>query len=95
MLMVLVGDNAKKPRRAAARREKRIRFTADVEVRTSPGGKCVRKLMKGSCPEGAAPIKWIGGHAWSPGVYRALRVLGKSIDVAWERAFIRPLTFNN
>ncbi len=26
--------------------------------------------------------------------YQSLRLLGKSLDVAWERAFIRPLTFN-
>jgi hypothetical protein len=41
-----------------------------------------------------APIKMVGGRAWSPGIYRALRLLGKSLDVAWERAFIHPLTFN-
>jgi hypothetical protein len=41
-----------------------------------------------------APIKMVSGCAWSPGIYRALRLLGKSLDVAWERAFICPLTFN-
>ena len=41
-----------------------------------------------------APIKMVSGRAWSPGIYRSLRLLGKSLDVAWERAFIRPLTFN-
>ena len=41
-----------------------------------------------------APIKMVGGRAWSPGIYQALRLLGKSLDVAWERAFIHPLTFN-
>jgi len=40
-----------------------------------------------------APIKMVSGCAWSPGIYRALRLLGKSLDVAWERAFIHPLTF--
>ena len=94
-LAAAVGDNAEKPKRTTVRRDKKTRFAADVEVRASPGGECVREPTKGSCPEGAAPIKWIGGRAWSPGVYRALRVLGKSLDVAWEKAFIRPLTFNN
>ena len=41
-----------------------------------------------------APIKIVGGCAWSPGIYQALRLLGKSLDVAWEKMFIRPLTFN-
>ena len=41
-----------------------------------------------------APIKMVGGRAWSPGIYRSLRLLGKSLDVAWERAFVHPLTFN-
>ncbi len=41
-----------------------------------------------------ARIKMVRGHAWSPGIYRALRLRGKSLDVAWERAFIHPLTFN-
>ncbi len=41
-----------------------------------------------------APIKMVRGCAWSPGIYRALRLWGKSLDVAWERAFIHPLTFN-
>ena len=41
-----------------------------------------------------APIKMVGGRAWSPGIYQALRLLGKSLDVAWERVFIHPLTFN-
>jgi hypothetical protein len=40
------------------------------------------------------PIKTVSSRAWSPGIYRALRLLGKSLDVAWEGAFICPLTFN-
>jgi hypothetical protein len=40
------------------------------------------------------PIKMVRGRAWSPGIYRVLRLRGKSLDVAWERAFIHPLTFN-
>ncbi len=41
-----------------------------------------------------APIIMVRGRACSPGIYRALRLWGKSLDVAWERAFIHPLTFN-
>ena len=41
-----------------------------------------------------APIRMVSGRAWSPGIYQALRLLGKSLDVAWERVFIHPLTFN-
>ena len=90
-----VGDNEKQPKRTAARRDKKARFAVDVEVRTSPGSKGTLEPMKTICPGEAAPIKWIDGRAWSLGIYRALRSLGKSLDVAWEKAFIRPLTFNN
>jgi len=41
-----------------------------------------------------APIKMVSGRAWSLGIYRSLRLLGKTLDVAWELAFIHPLTFN-
>jgi hypothetical protein len=41
-----------------------------------------------------APIKIVSDRVWSWGIYRALRLLGKSLDVLWERAFICPLTFN-
>ena len=40
-----------------------------------------------------APIKVIDGRLWSPGVYCALRLLGKSLEVAWERAFVWPSHF--
>jgi hypothetical protein len=41
-----------------------------------------------------APIKMVRGCAWSPGIHRALRLQGKSLDVAWGRVFIHPITFN-
>jgi hypothetical protein len=90
-----VGDSEKQPKRTAARRDKKARFAVNVEVRTSPGSEGTLEPMKTICPGEAAPIKWIGGRAWSPGIYRALRLSGKSLDVAWKKAFIRPLTFNN
>ncbi len=40
-----------------------------------------------------APLIMMSGRAWSPGVYRALRLLGKTLDIAWERAFLRSLVF--
>ncbi len=43
-----------------------------------------------------APIKIVGGKPWSPGVYHNLRLMGNTLEVAWERAFIRTLfTFIN
>mgnify|MGYP001012625747 CR=1 FL=1 len=36
-----------------------------------------------------APIKVVDGRPWSPGVYQALRLLGKPLEIAWERVFIR------
>ncbi len=41
-----------------------------------------------------APIKMVGGKPWSPGVYRALQLLGNPLKVAWKQAFVRTLTFN-
>jgi hypothetical protein len=35
-----------------------------------------------------ATIKMVQGKVWSPGVYPALRMLGRSLDVAWEKAVI-------
>ncbi len=39
-----------------------------------------------------APLKIVDGLHWSPGIYRALRLLGETLDAAWEGAFIRMLT---
>jgi hypothetical protein len=35
-----------------------------------------------------APLLWVRGQRWSPGVYRSLRLLGRPLEVAWERAFL-------
>ncbi len=37
------------------------------------------------------PIKFVDGCRWSPGIYPAQRLLGMSLEVAWERAFVRAL----
>jgi hypothetical protein len=42
-----------------------------------------------------APLILMSGRAWSPGVYGALRLLGNTLDLAWERVFVRSLTFKN
>ena len=98
----VVGRDEKGPGQVEDRRTKKIQFAVDVEVRTLPGKDGVRTPMKGadrSGPEptkvmdGPAPIKMIKGCAWSPGIYRALRLMGKPLDVAWEKAFIRSSHF--
>ena len=40
-----------------------------------------------------APIKMIDGRPWSPNIYRNLRLIGKSLEVAWEKAFVRTSHF--
>ena len=40
-----------------------------------------------------APLLHVRGGRWSPGVYRSLRLLGRPLEVAWERAFIALPTF--
>jgi len=81
--MPAVGDNTKGPKPTAARPAAKVRFAVDM-----PTAEPTRQQDR------RAPIKMVGEHAWSPGIYRSLRLLGKSLDVAWERAFIHPLTFN-
>ena len=78
-----VGDNTKGSARPAAK----VWFAVDVEAHVGPTAEPTKQDQR-------APIKIVGGRAWSPGIYQALRLLGKSLDVAWEKAFIRPLTFN-
>jgi len=82
-----VGDNTKGPKQTAARPAAKVRFAEDVEAHAVPTVEPTKQDQR-------VPIKMVGRCAWSPGIYQALRQLGKSLDVAWERAFIHPLTFN-
>jgi hypothetical protein len=43
--------------------------------------------------EERAPLLYVHGRRWSPGVYRPLRLLGRPLEEAWERAFIAVPTF--
>ena len=43
--------------------------------------------------ESRAPIKLVDGRPWSPNIYRNLRLVGKSLEVAWEKAFVRASHF--
>ena len=43
--------------------------------------------------ESRAPIKIVDGRPWSPNIYRNLRLVGKSLEVAWEKAFVRASHF--
>ena len=81
------GGNTKGPAvkvRFAADVEVHTKFAADMEVRAKP----IKR-------DQWAPIKMMSERAWSPGIYQALRLLGKTlVVVVWERVFIHPLTFN-
>jgi hypothetical protein len=39
-----------------------------------------------------APLRYIHGKPWSPGVYRSLRLHGHPLEIAWKRAFVALLT---
>jgi hypothetical protein len=82
-----VRDNAKGPRLANARPSEKGRFAVKVAAKVDL---CTLPAEQNRL----APTKLVSGRAWSPGIYRALRLLGESLDVVWERAFICPLTFN-
>jgi hypothetical protein len=45
------------------------------------------------CVDERAPLHYVQGRRWSPGVYRSLRLLGKPLQVAWRRVFIALPTF--
>ncbi len=49
-----------------------------------------RLIQKSKSPVAVpqAPIKIVDGHHWSPGIYRTQRLLGKTLEVAWEGAFV-------
>jgi hypothetical protein len=83
---------------AEARPTAKVRFAVDVEevrARTQATKRDRRAPIKMAIGQDQrAPIKMVSGRAWSPGIYLALRLLGKTLDVAWERAFIRSLTSN-
>jgi hypothetical protein len=68
---------------ATDRPKKEVQLVVDVVVHALPGE-----------PQ-QAPLIMVSGCAWSQGVYRALRLQGKTLDIAWERAFVRSLTFQN
>jgi hypothetical protein len=56
--------------------KKEVRFAVNMVVCALPGE-----------PQ-QAPIKTVNGRPWSPGVYQSLCILGKTLEVAWVRAFI-------
>ena len=56
----------------------RVCFAVDKEE----GGQTAAEPTK---QDQRTPIKMVSGRAWSPGIYQALRLLGKSLVVAWEK----------
>ncbi len=85
-----VGGNA---RRQSPTRTKRIQTelvndrlirkeSSDVEARAATVGSGSR-----------APIKIVDGRPWSSGVYRLSHLLGKTLEVAWVRAFVQTSHF--
>ncbi len=66
----------------------------ESEITLIKGRPLVASLAKGLTlagdrPTERAPIKVVDGRPWSPEVYHALQLLGKPLEVAWEKAFIR------
>ena len=83
-----VGGNA---RRQAPTRTKQVQVSTTESVNDRPAGKesldmeaCVATIGSRS----RAPIKMVDRRPWSPGVYRSLHLLGKTLEVGWVRAFV-------
>jgi hypothetical protein len=68
---------------AADRPKKRVWLAVDMAVCAPPDE-----------PQ-QAPHIMVSRHAWGLGIYWALRLLGKILDVAWEKMFVYFLTFKN
>ncbi len=81
-----VGWDKKGPKLAATRPAAKVRFAVDMET--------LHTRTQAIKQNQQAPIKMMSGRALSPGINRALRLLGKTLDVAWERACICSLTSN-
>ena len=90
--LAIVGGNAKRHAPNQARRKVLI-TESGIDRRNGKGSSDVeaRETIMGS--ESRAPIKMVDGRPWSPGVNRSLRLLGKTLEVAWARAFIRTSQF--
>ncbi len=71
---------------AATRPAAKVQFAVDVEA--------LHTRTQATEQDQQAPIKMVSRRAWTPGIYWALSLLGKTLDVAWERAFICSLTSN-
>ena len=70
----------------------------ESEVALTEGRLLVASLIKGPTlvndrPSETVPIIVVDGRPWSPGVYRALGLVGKPLEVAWEKAFIHCSQF--
>ena len=75
--LVYVGGNTKP---ATTRPASKVQFAVDVEA-LHTGTQATKQDQQ-------APIKMMSGCVWSPRIYWALRLLGKTLDEAWERLFI-------
>ena len=64
--------------------------TSELARRSEDVGEETSELARHSedVGEERAPLLYVRGERWSPGVYRSLRLLGHPLRVAWERAFI-------
>ena len=72
-----------------ARPAAKVWFAVDVEAHVGPTAEPTKQDRR-------APIRIVGGRAWSPGIYQALRLLGKSLDVDGRRhLFALSLLINN
>jgi hypothetical protein len=81
-----VGGDTKRPKPAATRPATKAQFAVDVEAL------CTH--TQATKQNQQAPIKMESRREWCLGIYRALRLLGKTLDEAWDRVFIHSLTFN-
>ena len=69
-----VGDNTKRPKPTAARPAAKVWFAVDVEARTVPTAEPTKQDQR-------APIKMVGGRAWSPGIVGEQAVFSKDVEI--------------
>jgi hypothetical protein len=89
---VFVSDSSGKRKRASvsivstSSTASRARLVNNPSSQASTSSASRTRLVED--PSSQAPLKIVDGRRWSPGIYRALRLLGKTLDAVWKGAFV-------
>jgi hypothetical protein len=89
---VFISDSSGKRKRASvsiastSSTASRARLVNNPSTQASTSSASRTRLVED--PSSQAQLKIVDGRRWSPGIYRTLRLLGKTLNAAWEGAFV-------